>query len=271
MNPFFDLIARREGDPTLGTFLMSASPIVAEAVGHAGYDWGIVDMEHGPIDMMGLVHLLQAVSSTPMLPVVRVPWNDAVTVKRVLDAGATTLLFPFVQNADEARAAVAATRYPPLGVRGMAGISRGSLFGTAKDHFVSANDRIGVILQLETRQGIDRLEEIAAVSGVDALFLGPADLSGSLGMPGQLTHPDVVALVADAAQRCRAAGKPVGTLVGAAEVLDRFPSSHFDFIAVASDLAFLMRRAQAELQALKARCAMAPAASVPAPGSSAAY
>ena len=129
---------------------MSASPLVAEAVGHAGFDWGVVDMEHAPLDVMEVVQLLQALSATKMVPIVRVPWNDAVVVKRVLDAGATTMMFPFVQDADEAARAVAATRYPPEGMRGMAGMSRASRFGTVPNYFGTANKQIGVIVQLET-------------------------------------------------------------------------------------------------------------------------
>ena len=112
MNPFHQLLGERATATPIGTWVMSASPIVAEAVGHAGFDWGVLDMEHTPIDLMGLVHLLQAVGNTRMVPVVRVPWNDTVTVKRVLDAGAHTLLFPFVQGAAKRR-----TRSPPRATR----------------------------------------------------------------------------------------------------------------------------------------------------------
>lgn len=260
MNPFVQRLQARPRKPAGGTFLMSANSLVAEAVGVAGFEFGIVDMEHAPLDLMGVVHMLQAIAGTSMMPIVRVPWNDTVMVKRVLDAGASTLLFPFVQSADEAAAAVAATRYPPEGVRGMAGVSRGSRFGTLPDHFTQSNRRIGVIVQLETVEAIQRLEEIAAVPGVDALFLGPADLSASLGVPGQLTNPKVIDLIADAARRIQAAGKPVGTLVGSADTLDLCPGVLFDFVAVGSDMAFLVRRAQAEAQALGAKLGQAGAA-----------
>ena len=120
MNPFAQLLRSRGAQPAIGTWVLSASPLVAEAVGLAGFDWGVLDMEHTPLDLMGLVQLLQAVGNTKMVPVVRVPSNDAVTVKRVLDAGALTLLFPMVQSAAEAQQAVASTRYPPQGVRGLA-------------------------------------------------------------------------------------------------------------------------------------------------------
>jgi 2-keto-3-deoxy-L-rhamnonate aldolase RhmA len=252
MNAFHRLLAERKAKTPLGTWVMSASPIVAEAVGMAGFDWGVLDMEHTPIDLMGLVHLLQAVGNTPMAPVVRVPWNDTVTVKRVLDAGAPTLLFPFVQDGDEAARAVAATRYAPEGVRGMAGMSRASRFGTTPDFLRGANRTIGVVVQLETPQAIAKLEEIAAVPGVDALFVGPGDLSGSMGHVGNTTHADVMAAMADAARRARAVGKAIGTVGGTPEVVARYREIGYDYVAIASDLGLLMRAAQGAVQALRA-------------------
>ncbi|MFO1311079.1 MAG: aldolase/citrate lyase family protein [Burkholderiales bacterium] len=251
MNAFHRLLAGRAAKTPIGTWVMSASPIVAEAVGTAGFDWGVLDMEHTPIDYMGLVHLLQAVGNTPMAPVVRVPWNDAVTVKRVLDAGAQTLLFPFVQDAAEAARAVASTRYPPEGVRGMAGMSRASRFGTTPDFMRSANRTICVVVQLETTQAIARLEEIAATPGVDALFVGPGDLSGSMGHAGNPTHPEVMDAMAGAARRAGATGKPVGTVGGTPEVVARYREIGYDYVAIASDLGLLMRASQAAVQALR--------------------
>ena len=252
-NPFKTLLARAaaDGAPTMvGTWIMSASPIVAEAIGWAGYDWGVLDMEHTPLDQMDLVHLLQAVAGTPLVPVVRVPWNDTVTIKRVLDAGAQTLLVPFVQDADEARAAVAATRYPPLGLRGMAGMSRASKFGTTPEYLTTANSQMAVIVQLETPQAVERLESIAAVDGVDALFIGPGDLSATMGRVGQLTHPDVLALTEQAVRRARSLGKPIGTVGGTPEAVAQYRAMGFDFVAVGSDLGLYMRSAQASLASI---------------------
>jgi 2-keto-3-deoxy-L-rhamnonate aldolase RhmA len=251
MNAFRRLLRSAGAHPPIGTWLMSASPIVAEAVGHAGFDWGVVDMEHTPLDMMDLVHMLQALSATRMVPVVRMPCNDGVAIKRVLDAGATTLLVPFVQTASEARAAVAATRYPPEGRRGMAGMSRATRFGTAPGYLAAANQQIGVIVQLETPEAIDRIDEIAAVPGVDALFVGPGDLSATMDHAGQPLHPDVLATMSEAVRRARAAGKPCGTVGGSPEVVVQYRAMGFDFVAVASDLGLLMRSAQAALQALR--------------------
>jgi 2-keto-3-deoxy-L-rhamnonate aldolase RhmA len=251
MNPLRQLLKSAGGHAPLGTWLMSASPIVAEAIGCAGFEWAVLDMEHTPLDLMDAVHLLQAVGNTKMVPVLRVPWNDAVIVKRVLDAGAHTLLFPFVQNADEARRAVAATRYPPDGVRGMAGISRASRFGTLPDYAKTASQGIGVVVQLETRAALAELEAIAAVPGIDALFLGPADLAASLGHLGQPAHPAVMSLMADAARRCKALGKPVGTVGATPDLVVQYRAAGFDFVAVSSDLGLLMGGAQAVVKALR--------------------
>jgi len=250
MTPFQQLLSRST-TPPVGTWVMSASPVVAEAIGCAGYDWGVLDMEHTPIDLMTLVHLLQATAGTPMLPVVRVPWNDTVMIKRVLDAGAQTLLIPFVQNGDEARAAVAACRYPPEGIRGMAGMSRASRFGTAPNYLTTANRGISAIVQLETPDAIARVDEIASVDGVDALFVGPGDLSATMGHVGQLTHPEVLALTRQAIARAKALGKPIGTVGGTPEVVAMYQEMGFDFVAIASDLGLLMRAAQGALAAVR--------------------
>jgi 2-keto-3-deoxy-L-rhamnonate aldolase RhmA len=251
MNPFRHLLMTAKHHAPLGTWIMSGSPLVAEAVGHAGFDWGVVDMEHSPLDMMEVVHLLQALSSTKMVPLVRVPWNDAVTVKRVLDAGAMSLLIPFVETADQARTAVAATRYPPRGVRGMTSMSRASRFGTVPNYIQTANSQVGVIVQLETKAAVDAVDSIADVDGVDAVFIGPGDLSASMGVAGDVTHPSVMEAMSRAAQRCRALGKPVGTLAASPEMAVRYRAAGFDFIGVGSDLALLMGGAQAVVNALR--------------------
>ena len=251
MNPFSLLLRARGAKTPVGTWVVSASPIVAEAIGQAGFDWGVLDMEHAPLDMMTLVHLLQAVGNTKMVPVVRIPSNDAVTVKRVLDAGAETLLFPGIQDAAEAARAVAATRYPPEGVRGLSAMGRASRFGTMPDYYRVANKAVGVVLQLETPHAIAQLEEIAAVPGVDALFVGPAGVSGALGHPGQFTHAAVMAMMGGAAQRARAIGMPIGTVGTTPDVVTRYRAAGFDYVAVASDLGLLMRGALSAVQALR--------------------
>ncbi len=250
MKPFATLFAD-DGQVPLGTWIMSASPLVTEATGHAGFDWAVLDMEHTPLDLGSLVSLLQANLGSRMLPIVRVPWNDMVTIKRVLDAGAHTLLVPFIQNATEAAAAVAATRYPPEGVRGMAAMSRASNFGTVPNHFAHANTQESVILQIETPAALANLEAIAAVPGVDALFLGPGDLSGAMGLPGQVGHPDVVAAMQDAARRARAAGVRIGTVMGSVEQVAACRDWGYHFVGLASDLGLYMRACTGALKQLR--------------------
>lgn len=252
-NPFLDMLSRKNmpGPYPTGTWLMSASPLVAEALGCAGFDWAVVDMEHSPLDLGEVVHLLQAIAGTPMIPITRVPWNDPVMVKRVLDAGARTLMFPFVQNAEEARQAVAASKYPPQGSRGMAAMSRGSRFGTVKDYFKVANQAVSVIVQVETVQAMSRIGEIAGVEGVDSIFMGPGDLSGDMGHVGNPMHPEVVALMAQGVQRCHQLGKPVGTVGGTPEAVAAYRASGFDYIGCASDLGLLMRNCAAVLSAMR--------------------
>jgi 2-keto-3-deoxy-L-rhamnonate aldolase RhmA len=251
MNSFRQLLKAAGHQAPLGTWVMSASPLVAEAVGVAGFDWGVLDMEHSPLDVPALVGLLQAVAVTKMVPVVRVPGNDAVTVKRVLDAGAQTLLFPLVHCADEARQAVASTRYPPEGVRGMTGMSRASRFGTRDDHFRHANREIGVIVQLESSRALDELEAIARVPGVDALFVGPPDLAADLGHPGLPMHPRVLEAMADAAQRAATLGKPIGTIGANPQQVAQYRAAGYGFVALASDLGLLVAGAETALAALR--------------------
>jgi len=251
MNPLRNLLRMSSKNTPIGTWIMSASPLVAEAVGHAGFDWGVIDMEHTPIDLMDVVHMLQAVGNTKMVPIVRVPSNDAVTVTRVLDAGATAVLIPFVQDAQDAARAVAATRYPPQGTRGTSGMSRASRFGTDRDYLTSANGSIAVVVQLETAHALEQAEAIAAVPGVDALFIGPADLSASMGYPGEFLHPAVVDAMAQAAARIKAAGKPVGSLGTTPEAVATYRAAGFDFMAIMSDMGLLMRGAQEAIRMLR--------------------
>jgi len=254
-NPFKTLLARKDlaaGYP-VGTFAMAASPMVAEALGCVGFDWAVVDMEHTPLDLVNLVGMLQAVAGTSMLPITRVPWNDTVMVKRVLDAGAQTLMFPFVQNVEEARAAVAACKYAPHGVRGMAAMSRGSRFGTVKDYFKVANDAVSVVVQIETPQAMALIDKIAAVDGVDSIFMGPGDLSGAMGHVGNPMHEEVVAAMADGVKRCHAIGKPVGSVAGTPEAVAIYRDIGIDYIGCASDLGLMMRQCAAVLSTIRSQ------------------
>ncbi len=236
----------------LGVWAMSGNPVAAEALGFAGYDFVVLDMEHGPNDVPRILTLLQAMAGTPASSVVRLPWNDFVIVKQLLDCGAQTLMFPYVQNAEEARRAVAATRYPAEGVRGVAGMSRATRYGSVPDYFRDAAREICAVLQLETVEAVANLPEIAAVPGVDCIFIGPSDLSASLGLIGQTDHPDVQKALASAAKECTRAGKPCGILatnaVRAADYLDY----GYDWVAVGSDLGLMMAAARKDLSVLRA-------------------
>jgi len=232
----------RAGTP-IGTWLMSASTAAAEALGCLGFDFLVVDMEHVPIDVPHAFSLLQAIAGTPAQPVVRLAANDPVLVKRAMDIGAQTLMFPFVQTPEEARLAVSATRYPPLGTRGFAAMHRASRYATVADYAQRANDEACVIVQLETPEAIGRLEAIAAVPGVDAIFLGPGDLAATSGHIGQIGHPDVQARLRHCAETCRRLRKPVGTVGPTPEMVERFLGYGYSFVAVASDLGMLLRQA----------------------------
>ena len=235
----------------VGTWLMSGAPSTAEALGCAGFDFLVVDMEHVPLDVADMIEILRTVAGTPAQAIVRPPWNDMVTVKRTLDAGAQSLMFPFVQNADEARRAVAFTRYPPAGVRGVAATHRGSRYGTIANYLKRANDEVCVIVQIETPAALERLEEIAAVPGVDSIFVGPGDLSASMGHLGDIAHAEVQAKLAAAAAACRKLGKPCGIIGFNPEAAKKFLGYGFSWVAVGSDMALMVGRAQEYLAAMR--------------------
>lgn len=235
----------------IGTWLMTSSCAAAEMLGYMGFDWAVIDMEHTPIDYAQMVDLLRAVSLTPMQPIIRIPWNDKVMAKRALDAGAPTLMFPFVQNADEARAAVEATKYPPEGIRGFAGMHRGNNYATAGGSPDDINDQIAVILQLETPEAIAEMTEIAAIPGVDALFIGPADLAASMGHVGDISHDAVQAVLKAGAHQAKDLGKPMGIIGGSAEQAQLYLDYGFSYVAVQSDMAMLAAKARENLAALK--------------------
>ena len=231
------------GGTPVGTWLSSGSPATAEALGSIGFDFVVVDTEHTPIDVPQMTEILRAVAGTPAQPIVRPPWNDMVMVKRVLDAGAQTVLFPFVQDEAEARRAVASTRYPPGGVRGVAGTHRGSRFGAVKNYLKSANAEMCVIVQIETLAALGRLEAIAAVDGVDSIFVGPNDLAASMGHLGDTGHATVQDKLRFAAQECRRLGKPCGIVGQNPESVATFVDYGYSWVAVSSDMGMMVSRA----------------------------
>lgn len=222
---------------------------VTELLAGCGFDWLLLDTEHTSVGLGDLTAMMQATAPYPVTPIVRVGWNDAVEIKRVLDLGCQTILVPYVQSADEARAAVAAARYAPAGTRGVAGSTRASRFGAIRDYIATANDEICVLVQVESAEAVEQIEEIAAVDGVDGIFVGPADLSASMGLPGQLGDPAVRTAVLDAIRRIRAAGKPPGIISLDHGFLSDVAEAGGQFMAVDLDAALLRRAAVDRLSA----------------------
>lgn len=250
--PFQTFASLLNGAATpIGTWLMSASPSTAEALGYAGFDWLLVDMEHVPIEYRDLWQILQAVQCTGSQPIVRLAANDPVLLKRALDLGAFNVMIPFIENAEEARAAISACKYPPAGTRGFAAVHRASRYGTWAGYGQQANDAVTCILQIETPNALNNLEEIAAVEGVDALFLGPGDLSAACGHIGNPAHPEIQAMISDAITRTIKIGMPMGIVGGTAELVQSYLDQGYAFAAVASDMAMMMKKANEFLKQLK--------------------
>ena len=235
--------ALAEGKLQIGLWSSLCNSIAAEIVSDSGFDWLLLDTEHSPNEIPDLMQQLQAVQRGTATPIVRPAWNDAVLAKRCLDIGAQSLLFPYVQNADEARSAVTSTRYPPHGIRGVASASRASRYGRVPGYLSKANDEICVLVQVETREALKELDAIAKVDGVDGVFIGPSDLAASLGHIGNPAHPDVQAAIKDAVTRLKAAGKPAGILTGNEDEARRYIEWGYLFVAVGSDIGLLAKNA----------------------------
>lgn len=232
-----------DGQRQIGLWNTLCSNLVADILADAGYDWIVIDMEHSPNDLMSVLGHLQAYEAGTATPVVRLPWNEPVMVKRLLDLGAFSLLFPMVQNAEEAEAAVKATRYPPRGIRGVALAQRANRFGRTRDYLDRVEDEICVLVQIETVAALARVGEIASVEGVDGIFFGPADLSADMGLIGKPGHPDVGDAIRASAVQAREAGKPVGILIGDEEKAIGWLEEGFEFVACGADTGLLARGA----------------------------
>ena len=224
------------------------SSLTVEMAGAAGYDWIWVDGEHGMGGFTDLVHQLQAASATPAAPVVRVVWNDFPLIKRVLDMGASGVIVPWINRAEDAAQVVRAMRYPPQGIRGVARLLRGNAFGFDFDeYFARANEELLTVVQIETAEAITNADEIAAVEGVDALVIGPTDLSTSMGIFGQFTNPLLWEAFAKVAAACKAHGKAAGILLPALDDVDRLVEMGFRFIATGADGSLLANSMRANL------------------------
>lgn len=232
--------ALRRGDTQVGLWLALADPYAAELCAGSGFDWLVLDAEHVPNDLRSLLAALQAVAAYPSHPVVRLPQGDTVLIKQVLELGATTLLVPMVESSAQARELVRAMRYPPHGVRGVgSGIARSSRWNAHADYLHRANDEVCLLVQVETRAALEDVAAIAAVDGVDGVFIGPADLAASMGHLGQLAHPEVVAAVEQGLAAIRATGKAAGVLCMDEALARRYMAAGANFVAVGADTSLL--------------------------------
>jgi 4-hydroxy-2-oxoheptanedioate aldolase len=250
-NEFKRALARRELQ--IGLWSTLCSNIGAEIIAHSGFDWILLDTEHSPNELPDLVSQLQAMGRGTASPVVRAAWNDAVLIKRILDMGAQSILLPYVQSAQEAQRAVQSVRYPPRGIRGVSSGSRASQYGRIHDYLNRADEEICLIVQIETRSALDQLEAIGRVEGIDGIFIGPADLSASLGHLGQLKHPDTQAALQDAARRLHQLGKAAGVLTAVEADARRYIEWGYNFVAVGVDTALLANSADTLAKSFKGR------------------
>jgi 4-hydroxy-2-oxoheptanedioate aldolase len=225
-----------------GTFLNLGSSLTAEIAGQAGFDWILIDMEHGAGNRTELLMQLQALESSPSVPLVRIAWNDPIIVKQVLDLGAAGIMMPYVQTAEEARRAAASMRYPPSGNRSVAVMNRACGFGPGfNEYFQTAGSRLLTILQIESPLAVDNIDEIAGVDGADVLFVGPMDLSVGLGLPQQWEHPKMRHAIEKVVNASQKAGKTAGTIVSNEAELKRAIADGFTMLAFSSDGAVMAK------------------------------
>lgn len=237
-----DLLA---GKRLIGCWSSLSSAITTEVLGVAGFDWILLDGEHSPNDMTTYIPQLMALKDSSSAPVVRPTSNNPVELKRLLDAGFYNFLIPFVESAEQAGNAVAATRYPPQGFRGVSVSQRSNRYGTVPDYFKSINEHICVMVQIESRAGVAAAREIAAVDGIDCVFVGPSDLAASLGHLGNASHPQVQAAIAAVFADARACGKPTGILAPVEADARRYIEMGATFVGVGSDLGVFRAATQA--------------------------
>lgn len=234
------------GRPLVGMWVCSGSPLVAEICAGAGLDWLLIDMEHSPNGLESVLGQLQAVAPYPVTAVVRVPTCDTVVIKQVLDLGAQNLLVPMVSSAAEAQVAVEAVRYPPRGRRGVgSALARSARWSRVEGYLEHADEHVSLFVQVETVAGVEAAAEIAAVDGIDGVFVGPSDLAASMGLLGQQSHPDVVAAVHRTFEAVRGAGKPVGVNAFVADVARSYLTDGAAFVLVGADVTLLARGSEA--------------------------
>jgi 4-hydroxy-2-oxoheptanedioate aldolase len=242
LTPTFRDVLAAASRPLAGMWVCSGSPLVAEICAGSGLDWLLIDMEHSPNGLESVLSQLQAVAAYPVTPVVRVPIGDVVTLKQVLDLGAQNILVPMVSSAAEAHTIVEAVRYPPRGRRGVgSALARSARWNRVADYLADADDHVSLFVQIETVEAVDAAADIAAVDGVDGVFVGPSDLAASMGLLGQQTHPDVVAAVTRAFDGVRAAGKPAGVNAFDPATAQGYIDAGASFVLLGADVALLAR------------------------------
>lgn len=229
------------GEVQTGLWLGLANPYTAEMAATVGFDWLLLDGEHSPNDLKALLGQLQAIAPYASHPIVRPPVGDPVLIKQYLDIGVQNLLVPMVESAEQAAALVAAMRYPPRGIRGVGHVlSRAARWGQVDDYLACADDAMCLLVQVETRAGLDNLEAIAATEGVDGVFIGPADLSAALGHLGDANHPDVRSVIDAAIDRIRTTGKAAGIVTAEEDEARAFLDAGCTFVGVGVDTLLLM-------------------------------
>lgn len=237
----------KEGRLQRGLWCTINDTLVAEMCAGLGYDWMLFDTEHSALDPISVLPLLQTVANYPVSPIVRPGSLNAAEIKKLLDLGAQNILVPMIQNADEAALAVAAVEYPPTGIRGVSGLTRATAFGDIAGYHKAARDEIALLVQVETLEAVDQIEAIAAVPGVDGIFVGPADLAAALGHVGAPSHPDVIEAVVSAIRRIVATGKAAGFLSADESFADLVTGEGATFVSRDIDLAAMKRGLKARL------------------------
>jgi 4-hydroxy-2-oxoheptanedioate aldolase len=250
----------RHGRKQVGIWFSSCSNVVADVIADSGFHWALIDMEHSVNEVRDVMAQKHFIEQSGTKAIVRPNWNDKVLIKRLLDVGFNTFLIPWVENAAEATAAVKATRYGFKGNRGVAMSTAANRFSRRKDYWSNYENEICVLVQVESPGAIENIEQIAAVEGVDGIFIGPADLSGNMGIAGQTGDQRVQDLIYTGLRRIRAAGKPAGTLIFDPTLVKNYFDEGFTFVAVGSDLSFLRKEADANAAAYKAHIARHAAA-----------
>ncbi|GAB3745820.1 4-hydroxy-2-oxoheptanedioate aldolase [Amycolatopsis oliviviridis] len=241
--PFRDKLS---GRPLIGMWVTSGSPVVAEICAGSGLDWLLIDTEHSPATLETVQSLLQTIAAYPITPMVRAPSGDAVALKQLLDLGAQNLLVPMVDSAEEAEAVVRAVRYPPRGIRGVgSALSRSARWNRVEGYLPNADEFTSLFVQIESTAGVAAAAGIAAVDGVDGVFVGPSDLAASMGLLGQQTHPDVTAAVLGTFEAVRAHGKPVGVNAFDPAQAQRYLDAGASFVLVGADVTLLAQGSEA--------------------------